>query len=100
MSDRLDVWLHLALLLVGLVTVWQTRRARLRTTGEITASVRQACADVGLPLEQMAPGFDLARTGKLYDVLALASARLGKDHELRTVADVCDWLHMAPGARR
>lgn len=63
---------------------------------EVWAVVRQAYADVGGNPEAIGPGFDLAASGKLYEVLNLSGVRLGKDHELRTADDVVDWLMEAP----
>ncbi len=54
----------------------------------IDDAVRAAFARCGLPTEQYGPGFDLARTGKLYEVLHYAGIYAKIDHELRTVGDV------------
>ena len=54
----------------------------------IDDAVRHAFARCGLPAEQYRPGFDLSRTGKLYEVLHYASVYANIDHELRTVGDV------------
>lgn len=80
--------------------VSQEREVRAQRTvatdPAIVEAVRSACLHIGLAGEQLGPSFDLVRTGKLYDVLHHAAVALGKDHELRTIADVCDWLRDAP----
>jgi hypothetical protein len=54
----------------------------------IAAAVLKGFVDVGLPLAEFGPEFDLVRTGKLYAVLHHTCHELGKDHGLRTVADL------------
>lgn len=77
---------------------WQARQVVIPVTtpADITAAVRMACLRVGLPEGQLSNGFDLVSTGKLYAVLHHAALLLGKNHELRTVQDVIDWLAEAP----
>lgn len=62
----------------------------------IITAVYQAAADVGLNRDALKPDTDLVSTGKLYEVLYHAAKALGKNHELRTVQDVIDWLREAP----
>lgn len=62
----------------------------------IAQTVLTVCAEVGLPREQVTREYDLARAGKLADVLLLSARALQKDHELTTVGDVIDWLAEAP----
>ena len=59
-------------------------------------AVLDACALVGLNVDDCTEDYDLSRTGKLYEVLIHASRALGKDSELCTVADVIAWLDEAP----
>lgn len=56
---------------------------------DVEAAVYQAFVDCGQPIEQWSREFDLARAGKLGDVLLLAARRLDRD-EFRTVEDVID----------
>ncbi len=77
-------------------SLWGSSRAQ----DDVFAAVVGACRELGLNWEAMRPTTDLKATGRLVDVLTLAAERLGKDHELRTVQDVCDWLAEAPTARR
>lgn len=64
----------------------------------VRMAVWQACGEVGLDVEHLTSRSDLVRTGKLYDVLHHAASALHKNHELRTVQDVIDWLQEAPTA--
>ena len=86
----------LALRDAGLWLWRRTRRARRFPADEIVTTVHHVCTALGLPADQLHPDFDLVRTGKLYEVLHHAAAHLGKDHELQTIGDVCDWLQEAP----
>lgn len=70
--------------------------APVQIEGAELNAVRQAYEAMGLPREQFDPSVNLVPTGKLYEILYHASAALGKDHELRTVQDVVDWLREAP----
>lgn len=65
-------------------------------TETIAAEVYRACAHEGLPADALTDATDLIPTGKLYAVLHHSANALGKDHELRTVQDVIDWLAVAP----
>ena len=83
---------------------WRSKQAQ--ATASVTSpqaiedAVRAAFSGLGLPSEQFGPGFDLAATGKVYELLHHAATTLDKDHELRTVGDVVAWLNEAPtGAR-
>ncbi len=55
-------------------------------------AVKQAFADVGLPLEQYGTTYDLVHAGKLTDVYHTAARKLNIDPELNTVGDVIKWL--------
>lgn len=92
-----------AVCVVVILTIKEAIRSRLiawrsqpLSEGIIVAAVHRACIQVGLPAEQLTSQFDLVQTGKLYEVLHYAAATLSKDHELRTVGDVIDWLAVAP----
>lgn len=65
---------------------------------EVWAAVAQACKDAGLNAALLTGSTDLVATGKLYPILHHAAVALGKDHELRTIDDVVDWLVQAPQA--
>lgn len=58
------------------------------TSIEIMNAVMSTCAKCGLPMDAVNAQFDLAKTGKLGDVILHASRSLGLDHPVRTVEDV------------
>jgi hypothetical protein len=63
------------------------------TDDPIQSALVAAFATCGLPsVKATDPRFDVARTGKLNDVLDHASAILQRPHPLRTVADVTRFL--------
>jgi hypothetical protein len=51
-------------------------------------AIKLAYEDVGLPMDEFSPEFDLARTGKLNDVLTRAAKHVGCKHPVRTIADL------------
>ncbi len=55
---------------------------------DVDQAILIAFYECGLNIDFCRPDFDLARTGKLNDVLVHASAALAQSHPLRTVADV------------
>lgn len=55
---------------------------------KVEDAVRDSYQDVGLPLHFYAPDFDVARSGKLHDLLHRVGAKLGRSHRLQTVDDV------------
>ena len=65
---------------------------------EVREAVYRACAAAGLDADALTDKSDLKATGKLYAVLHVAAITAGKDHQLRTVGDVIDWLKEAPKA--
>jgi hypothetical protein len=58
----------------------------------IVIALQDAFAECGLPVHEFNQYFDLARTGKLNDVLHHASLKLGIEHPMRTVGDVAAYL--------
>lgn len=54
----------------------------------VTDAIRDACKQSGLPMHQINDQFDLAKAGKLNDVIVHMSKSLGTQHPLRTVGDV------------
>lgn len=86
-------WLHhqtqrFALWLGAILVAWATPPPPTPLTDPVEDAVRLAYIRVGLPTEQFGPTFDLAGTGKIYDVLHYAGLTLGADHGLRTVGDL------------
>jgi hypothetical protein len=83
-------WLHA-------FALWLSARTDAPPTdAAIYAAVRRAYQDEGLNLAVFAPDLDLVSTGKVHAILHHAAKDAGKDYELRTVQDVCDWLAEAP----
>lgn len=62
----------------------------------IFSAVQQAAQTIGMNGAALTPASDLVASGKVYDLLHHAAIALGKDHELRTVQDLIDWLAEAP----
>lgn len=58
----------------------------------VREAVYRAAVHQGLNTDAWYPEMDLLRTGKLQDILMLASADLSIDHGLHTVGDVCAYL--------
>jgi hypothetical protein len=56
------------------------------------AAVRQACIDVGLNADAYGPSLNVARCGKLYDVIHIAAIALNVDHRMRSAQDIVDLL--------
>lgn len=83
-------WLHAFALWLGAKTDAPP------TDAVILLAVRRAYQDEGLNVAVFAPSLDLVATGKIYAILHHAAVQLHKDHELRTVQDVLDWLTEAP----
>lgn len=79
-----------------LLAWWQARQVVPVPDAVILAAVRQAAQKIGLDGYGLAWDTDLVASGKVYDLLHHAAIALGKDHELRTVRDLCDWLAAAP----
>ena len=76
---------------------WVIRRYTPDPTDlEICGAVSDACRYVGMNVDTLTPETNLLDAGKVYDVLHHAAHALQKDHELRTVQDVIDWLAEAP----
>ncbi len=73
-----------------------TKPAARTTPHEIELAVFAACAAVGLNASALTLASDLQSTGKMQEVLHIAARHLGRNPELRTVQDVCDWLAEAP----
>lgn len=63
-----------------------------KTSEKVEEAVRLAHEKVGLPSESFDPNFELAKTGKLYDVLHYASEYLEVNHRMRTSGDVSRFL--------
>ena len=68
---------------------------RAREEPDIISAVFKGYVCYGLPPERFGPDFDLAETGKLYDVLGYASQVLEIAGERRTVCEVVDYLRNA-----
>ncbi len=55
---------------------------------DILEAIKNAFGDKGLPLEAFSETFDVARSGKLNDIIHHVADTLNTKHPLRTVADV------------
>lgn len=83
-----------------LVLEWTKRRIQRASAAPsvpvdpIVLAVQDAYTECGLPQHEFNAHFDLARTGKLNEVLHRAAEKLGKDHPLRTVDDVTQFLRV------
>lgn len=89
--DRIPAWIE---------RLWPRREPvveRPDPAPVIEQAVRDSFAACGLNPADCAPGFDVARTGKLNDVLHHASATIGLSHPIRTVQDIHDLLRKGLG---
>lgn len=59
----------------------------------IDVAVKEAYCYVGLPVEKYDSGYDLQKAGKVQDILHHVSALLGREHNLKTVGDVVNYLN-------
>lgn len=67
------------------------------TDESVASAVLEAYTYCGLPLDHYGPEFNLARTGKLQDVLLRAARAVDSDHQFETVQDVISVLSKGEG---
>lgn len=86
--------------LIWLASLFGLRLERIPPPADdpVIEALRFAFNECGVSLDMLHPEVDLTSTGKVYNILVTAARRLQRDHELRTVQDLIDWLEEAPRA--
>lgn len=79
---------------------WARRKRNTQATAvavpvdPVVLALQDAFVACGLPAHEFNSYFDLAASGKLNEVVHIAAQKLGKDHPLRTVDDVAQFLRV------